>query len=82
MVDGALMAVPTFCERNGLTRVSYHYLKRLGRGPAVIVLGTKEMVSPSAEAAWREEMAQKPLRGSLRKLALASEAASAEASAA
>jgi hypothetical protein len=33
------------------------------------------VVSEEAEASWRQEMAENPVRGSLRKLALATEAA-------
>jgi hypothetical protein len=70
MNNGELMALPTFWVRNGLSKTSYYYLKRIGRGPEVISLGTKDMVSPEAEAAWRKAMSENPVRGSLRNLAL------------
>jgi hypothetical protein len=75
MFDGKLMPLPTFWERNGLTKTQYYYLERLGRAPRTISIGTKKMVAPDAEAEWRNEMGENPLKGSLRKLALAAEAA-------
>ena len=75
MVDGALMELPVFWARNGHGKTTYHYLKRLGRGPKTIIIGSKELVTPEAEAEWRREMAANPVKGSLRKLVLAAEAA-------
>jgi hypothetical protein len=70
MSNGELMALPVFWARNGLSKTAYYYLKRLGRGPEVISLGTKDMVAPEAETAWRRTMAADPVKGNLRKLAL------------
>jgi|HubBroStandDraft_3_1064219.scaffolds.fasta_scaffold180834_2 hypothetical protein len=77
MNSGELMSLPVFWARNGLSKTNYYYLKRLGRGPQVISLGTKDMVSPEAEAAWRSAMAESPIKGSLRKHALEVEAEAA-----
>ena len=70
MNNGELMPLPVFWARNGLSKTSYYYLKRIGRGPEVISLGSKDLVSPEAEAAWRKTMAENPVKGSLRKLAM------------
>jgi hypothetical protein len=75
MSNGKLKPLPAFWADNGLTRTQWHYLKKLRRTPKTIPLGTKEMVSPEAEAEWRREMTERPVVGSLRKLALAVEAA-------
>jgi hypothetical protein len=75
MSSGELMPLPVFWARNGLSKTNYYYLKRMGRGPKVISLGTKDMVSSESEAAWRSSMAENPITGSLRKHALAVEAA-------
>ena len=74
MNNGELMPLPVFWARNGLSKTAYYYLKKIGRGPAVISLGTKDMVAPEAEAAWRLAMAEDPVKGNLRKLALSAAA--------
>jgi hypothetical protein len=75
MSDGVLMTLPVFWARNGLTKTQHYYLRRIGRAPEVISIGSKDMVSPEAEAAWRKDMAVQPVKGSLRKLAMKLEAA-------
>ena len=75
MASDPLMPLAVFWTRNGLCKTSYYYLKRIGRAPEVISLGTKDMVAPEAEFAWRKAMAEDPIKGSLRKLALGVEAA-------
>jgi hypothetical protein len=74
MTDGSL-ELQTFWTRNRFGKTSYYYLKRLGRAPQTISIGTKEMVTPEAEAEWRREMAKNPIRGSLRKAVEAKEGA-------
>ena len=68
--DGDLMSVGAFLDRNRLGRTSLYYLEMMGRGPAVIHLGGRKLISPQAEAAWRRAMAETPIKGSLRALAL------------
>jgi hypothetical protein len=82
MSNGELMPLPVFWARNGLSKVQYYYLRRVGRGPATISIGSKELVAPESEVAWRQAMASNPLRGALKKLVEAAEAARAESSAA
>jgi hypothetical protein len=68
--DGDLMSIQAFLDRNRLGRTSLYYLELMGRGPEVIHLGGKKLVSPEAEAAWRKAMAETPVKGSLRAIAL------------
>ena len=75
MANGKLKELPLFWADNCLSKTQYYYLKKLGRAPKTISLGTKDVVSEEAEASWRQEMAENPVRGSLRKLALAVDAA-------
>jgi len=78
MNDGALMTLPVFWARNGLCKTQFYHLCRL----RLTYIGSKGMVSPEAEAEWRREMEANPIKGSLRKLVMATEAARAESSAA
>jgi hypothetical protein len=75
MAEDRLMSLPTFWERNQVSKTTYYYLKRLGRGPRETIIGTKVAISPEDEAAWRHAMAERPVVGSLRKLVEAAEAA-------
>lgn len=71
MNDGKLMTIPVFCDRNAISKSAYHYLKRLGRSPKEIYIGTKVVISPDAEDEWRREMQANPIkRGQLRKQVL------------
>jgi len=70
MSNGRLKPLPEFWADNGISRTQWHYLKKIGRAPKTIPIGTKEMIAPEAEASWREAMAENPVKGSLRKLAL------------
>jgi hypothetical protein len=75
MSNGKLKPLPEFWADNGLSRTQWHYLKKIGRAPKTIPLGTKEMASPEAEVEWRQDMERRPVVGNLRKLALAAAAA-------
>jgi hypothetical protein len=69
MADDRLMALPTFWERNQLSKVQYYYLKRIGRGPRETVIGTKVTINPDDERVWRLDMVERPVIGNLKKLA-------------
>jgi len=66
---GALKDWAGFCADNGLSRTQAYYLQVIGRGPRTVKIGDKMMVSPDAERDWRREMEDRPIVGSLRKLA-------------
>ena len=82
MSNGRLKSLSEFWADNGLSKTQWYYLRKIGRAAKTIPLGTKEMIAPEAEAAWREAMAENPIRGSLRKLVLAAEGERAKSSAA
>jgi hypothetical protein len=52
----ALFSVEQFCADHGICRAFYYKLRRQGRGPAEIKLGTRTMVSVESAAAWRRRM--------------------------
>jgi hypothetical protein len=66
---GALKDWAGFCADNGLSRTQAYYLQVIGRGPRTVRVGDKMLVSPEAERDWRREMEDRPIIGSLRKLA-------------
>jgi len=70
-----LMTLAEFCDRNRISKSTYHNLDAIGRAPATIRLGSRVLISPEAETAWRNRMASEPIVGSARR---AAEAARAE----
>jgi hypothetical protein len=48
--------VPTFCLLHSISRASLYNLWRNGRGPAVMKVGTRTLISREASAAWRRQM--------------------------
>jgi hypothetical protein len=74
MSDNKLKTAEQFRADNGLSRTQAYYLDLIGRGPKYLEFGRKKMVSPEAD--WRKAMADSPIKGSLRKHALAAAATS------
>ena len=48
--------IPTFCLLHMISRASLYKLWRLGRGPAVMKVGTRTLISREAAAEWRRQM--------------------------
>lgn len=49
-------SVEGFCRRWSISRATFYNLKRRGLAPAIMKLGTRTIVSPEAEEAWRLRM--------------------------
>jgi hypothetical protein len=47
--------VKEFCQAHRISVSYYHELKKLGRGPREMLLGTRRIISAEAAAAWRAE---------------------------
>ena len=68
---GAVFSIPQFCSRNGIGRTTFYYLKKLGRSPAEMRIGTRVTITPEAESLWRARMINEPLAGGVRPAAMA-----------
>jgi excisionase family DNA binding protein len=53
-----LLSVAEFCERNGISRPFFYKLAAQGKGPKVIKLGKRTLISREAAAQWRQRMEQ------------------------
>jgi hypothetical protein len=53
-MDNGLMTIPEFCERNTIKKSFYHKLQAAGKGPRVLRVGGRRMISREAEAEWRK----------------------------
>ena len=49
-----------FCESNKISRSMFYKLLRQGKGPRLMKVGRKRLVTPEAAAAWRETMQSNP----------------------
>ena len=49
------ISIPEFCVRNGISAALFFKLAREGRGPRVMRVGRRTLVTKEAAAAWRLE---------------------------
>jgi predicted DNA-binding transcriptional regulator AlpA len=52
----ALLSVPEFCRSHGIARSHFYQLLKEGRGPRIIKLGRRTLISIEAAAAWRRAL--------------------------
>jgi hypothetical protein len=48
--------IAEWCADKRISRSSYYNLKRAGLGPAELRVGVKIIITPEADAAWRQQM--------------------------
>jgi hypothetical protein len=63
------MSIAEFCRRHNISRATYANLQIIHRGPEVIRLGGRVLISLEAAAVWRERMSKEPIIGGIRRLA-------------
>jgi hypothetical protein len=51
-----------FCDVHGISLGLFHILMRQGRGPRVMKLGRRTLISVEAAAEWRRRMEKEPAR--------------------
>lgn len=49
-------SVAQFCEGHDITKVLFYKLLKEGRGPRIMKVGTRTLISAEAAADWRREM--------------------------
>lgn len=49
-------SVAQFCEAHGFTKVLFYKLLKEGRGPRIMKVGSRTLVSTEAAAEWRKSM--------------------------
>ena len=52
----ALLTLAQFCSDHGISKSFYYKLKKQGRGPAEIKLGSLTMISAESASRWRRRM--------------------------
>ncbi|TLU71262.1 hypothetical protein [Lichenicoccus roseus] len=48
--------VDEFCQSHRISRATFYNLLKVGRGPAVMKVGSRTLVSDEAATAWRRRM--------------------------
>jgi predicted DNA-binding transcriptional regulator AlpA len=56
MQDRNAWTIDEFCHRHGICRATYYNLKKKGRGPKTMRIGSHERISDEAAAEWRREL--------------------------
>lgn len=49
-------SVAEFCDAHGFTKVLFYKLMKLGRGPRIMKVGNRTLISAEAAADWRRAM--------------------------
>jgi excisionase family DNA binding protein len=49
-------SVAEFCRRHGISRATFYNWLKTGRGPAIMKVGGRTLISREAAAAWRRRM--------------------------
>jgi hypothetical protein len=55
------MSIPEFCRRHSISVDFYFKLQRHGRGPDVIRIGGRTLISKEAAARWRKRREREPI---------------------
>lgn len=55
-VPAAAFTVPEFCSAHRISRALFYILRRDGRGPRVMKVGKRTLISGEAANEWRREM--------------------------
>jgi hypothetical protein len=51
-------SIPVFCQRHDLSRAALYNAWKTGKGPRIMRLGTRVLISKEAAAQWRQELEQ------------------------
>ena len=54
IADNSPYTVKEFCRRNRISPTTFHKLRGLGQGPRELRVFAKILITPEAEAAWRQ----------------------------
>jgi hypothetical protein len=55
-VEKTAFSIDEFCFRNNISRGTYYNLKKEGRAPRVMTVGTRQIISEQAESDWQRAM--------------------------
>jgi hypothetical protein len=55
IIDPDAYSIPEFCRRNGISPSFYFLLQQQGRGPRVMHVNARRLISKEAAADWRRE---------------------------
>ena len=52
----AAFSIDEFCAEHGISRATFYNLKKAGKAPLEMHVGTRRLISIEAAAAWRRQM--------------------------
>ena len=55
-MDNKASSVVAFCTEHGISRAHFYNEKKRGRGPTVMKVGKRTLISAEAAAEWRRRM--------------------------
>ncbi len=57
--DKKAFSINEFCEQHGICRATFYNLRKVGRGPRVMRVGGRTLISVEAATEWRAGMETK-----------------------
>lgn len=67
-VERTAYSIPEFCEAYRISQMTFFRLKRTGRGPNVMKIGKRTLISVEASEAWRRSCEAKTITATKRAL--------------
>ena len=55
-VDRKASSIDEFCAAHGISRAMFYKIQKQGRGPRIMAVGTRQLISDEAAAEWRRQM--------------------------
>jgi predicted DNA-binding transcriptional regulator AlpA len=52
----AALSIDEFCSQHGISRATFYNLKKAGKAPLEMHVGTRRLISVEAAATWRRQM--------------------------
>ncbi len=59
--DKDAQTITQFCRSNGISRQFFYDLRKIGKGPDLMEMGAKKLISKEASKRWRAERERDPL---------------------
>ncbi len=60
--EGGANSVDEFCRSHRISRYTFYNLLKEGRGPSIMKVGARTLISSEAAAAWRRRMEDQTAR--------------------
>ena len=64
-MDKDAYTIPEFCARHSISRATFYNLKKVGKAPRTMELGSAQRITKEAAADWRRELETQAVKAEL-----------------